>query len=169
MIAVSTLLKSCAMPPASWPIACIFWLWTKFSCSVRCSVVSSAKTMRARALVALRIGGGEEQAGRTRGRSPSSATSIGAMSPLPCAGGRDRVRARRHGRARRPGRRSTAGPARPPSSAPAGARRAKAPLGRSTAPSASTEAIAIGVELKNAGETHFGGAQVLALSRPARG
>ena len=45
MIAVSTLLKSCAMPPASWPIACIFWLCAKFSCSVRCSVVSSAKTV----------------------------------------------------------------------------------------------------------------------------
>ena len=27
MIAVSTLLKSCATPPASWPTACIFWLW----------------------------------------------------------------------------------------------------------------------------------------------
>ena len=26
MMAVSTLLKSCAMPPASWPTACIFWL-----------------------------------------------------------------------------------------------------------------------------------------------
>ncbi len=45
MMAVSTLLKSCATPPASWPIACIFWLWARFSCSVRCSVVSRAKTI----------------------------------------------------------------------------------------------------------------------------
>ena len=45
MIAVRTLLKSCAMPPASCPIACIFWLCAKFSCSVRCSVVSSANTI----------------------------------------------------------------------------------------------------------------------------
>ena len=31
MIAVSTLLKSCATPPASWPIACIFCDCAKFS------------------------------------------------------------------------------------------------------------------------------------------
>jgi two-component system cell cycle sensor histidine kinase/response regulator CckA len=43
MIAVSTLLKSWAIPPASWPIACIFWLCAKFSWRVFCSVVSSVE------------------------------------------------------------------------------------------------------------------------------
>ena len=42
MIAVSTGWKSCAMPPASWPIWFIFCDWLKDSRSVRCSVVSSA-------------------------------------------------------------------------------------------------------------------------------
>ena len=42
MMAVSMLLKSCAMPPASWPTACIFWLCANCSSSARCSVVSSA-------------------------------------------------------------------------------------------------------------------------------
>src|ERR1700722_677006 len=67
MIAVSTLLKSCAIPPASWPIACIFWLWTKFSCSVRCSVVSSAKRMAlAPSSPPGAAAGGEEEARRSR-------------------------------------------------------------------------------------------------------
>ena len=42
MMAVSTLLKSCAMPPASWPTACIFWLWAIWPSSAFCSVVSTA-------------------------------------------------------------------------------------------------------------------------------
>ena len=40
LIAVSRLLKSCATPPASWPIACIFWLWTNCASSVFSSVAS---------------------------------------------------------------------------------------------------------------------------------
>ena len=42
MIAVSMLLKSWAMPPASWPTACIFWPWAICISSARCSVVSMA-------------------------------------------------------------------------------------------------------------------------------
>ena len=42
MMAVSTLLKSCAMPPASWPTACIFWLCAIWPSSAFCSVVSTA-------------------------------------------------------------------------------------------------------------------------------
>ena len=62
MIAVRTLLKSCAMPPASWPIACIFWLCAKFSCSVRCSVVSSANTIALASSPPCAIGGRNEKA-----------------------------------------------------------------------------------------------------------
>ena len=39
-IAVSRLLKSCATPPASWPMACIFWLWTNCASSVFSAVAS---------------------------------------------------------------------------------------------------------------------------------
>ena len=39
-IAVKRLLKSCAIPPASWPIACIFWLWTNCAPWVFNSVAS---------------------------------------------------------------------------------------------------------------------------------
>ena len=147
MIAVSTLLKSCAMPPASWPIACIFWLWAKFSCSVRCSVVSSAKTMRARALVALRIGGGNEEARRARRLARRARRRPARCRPCRRWRRRSRRRARR-GRARRRRRRSTVGSARRPASAPRarGARRRRWRAAR--APSAPTEAIAIGVELK---------------------
>ena len=83
MIAVSTLLKSCATPPASWPIACIFWLCAKFSCRVRCSVVSSAK------MVALAPSSPRGSAAETKSRAeraapaPSSDASSGAISPLP--------------------------------------------------------------------------------------
>ena len=42
MMAPSTLLKSCAMPPASWPTVSIFCGWLTWFSSVRCSVVSSA-------------------------------------------------------------------------------------------------------------------------------
>ena len=41
MIADSTLLKSCAMPPASWPTMSIFCDWLIWFSSVRRSVVSS--------------------------------------------------------------------------------------------------------------------------------
>ena len=40
IIAVSRLLKSCAMPPASWPTACIFCDWENWSSRFFCSVVS---------------------------------------------------------------------------------------------------------------------------------
>ena len=40
MMAPSTLLKSCAMPPASLPTSSIFWDWVNWLSSVRCSVVS---------------------------------------------------------------------------------------------------------------------------------
>ena len=42
MMAVSTLLKSCATPPASLPTASILWLWANFSSSAFCSVASMA-------------------------------------------------------------------------------------------------------------------------------
>ena len=42
MMAVSTLLKSCAMPPASWPTACIFCPCAICASSAFCSVVSTA-------------------------------------------------------------------------------------------------------------------------------
>ena len=85
MIAVSTLLKSCATPPASWPMACIFWLCTRFSCSVRCSVVSSAK-MVALAPSSLRGSAAETKSRAERAApGPSSETSRGAISPLPWA------------------------------------------------------------------------------------
>ena len=42
MMAVSTLLKSCATPPASLPTASILWLWANLSSSAFCSVASIA-------------------------------------------------------------------------------------------------------------------------------
>src|SRR5437667_2612611 len=41
---VRRLLKSCAMPPVSWPIASIFWAWRSCSSRPRRSLTSSAKT-----------------------------------------------------------------------------------------------------------------------------
>ena len=38
--AASKLLKSCAMPPVSLPIASIFWAWINWFSSDRCSVIS---------------------------------------------------------------------------------------------------------------------------------
>ena len=82
MIAVSTLLKSCATPPASWPMACIFWAWTKLSCKVRCSVVSSAKTFTVASSPAceppLDMNSLTE-----RSSEPASEASTGAMSLCP--------------------------------------------------------------------------------------
>ena len=45
MMAVSTLLKSCATPPASWPTASILWLCANFSSSAFCSVASMTYRM----------------------------------------------------------------------------------------------------------------------------
>ena len=99
MIAVSTLLKSCAMPPASWPIACIFWLCAKFSCSVRCSVVSSAKTVAHRPFVAAGIGGRNEEARRTlAGAVQRGVDRVDVALALARRG--DRLRRGRRGRAR---------------------------------------------------------------------
>ena len=42
MMADSTLLKSCAMPPASWPTDSIFARWLTWFSSARWPVVSSA-------------------------------------------------------------------------------------------------------------------------------
>ena len=42
MIAARMLLKSCATPPASWPMASIFCDWRNCASSCRCSVMSSA-------------------------------------------------------------------------------------------------------------------------------
>ncbi len=47
MMAVSTLLKSWAMPPASWPTESIFCCWRTWFSSARCSVMSSALTITA--------------------------------------------------------------------------------------------------------------------------
>ena len=149
MIAVSTLLKSCATPPASWPIACIFWPCAKFSCSVRCSVVSSAKTIALAPSSLAGIGGRDEKARRTRRGSRLRARRRAARSrPLPSRGLGDRGRAGRRDRARPPGSRIEGLPSPPAAFSAAGARRAKAALGRSSAPPASTAAMATGVELK---------------------
>ena len=43
-IAVSRLLKSCAIPPASWPIACNFWPWTSCSCRSISPVTSRSRS-----------------------------------------------------------------------------------------------------------------------------
>ena len=86
MIAVSTLLKSCAMPPASWPIACIFWLWAKFSCSVALLGRVEREDDRARPFVARRVGGRDEQARRPRGLRALERRRRAARSrPLPSA------------------------------------------------------------------------------------
>ena len=147
MIAVSTLLKSCATPPASWPIACIFWLCTRFSCSVRCSVVSSAK------MVALAPSSSAGSAAETKRRAeraapaPSSDTSSGAISPLPWAAASiDALNAARSRSATRS--KIDSRPLAASLLGAAWASRANAALGRNTAPAASTAAIATGVELK---------------------
>ena len=168
MIAVSTLLKSCAMPPASWPIACIFWLWAKFSCSVALLGGVEREDDRARASSPLCGSAAETKKRAERGGSPSSAASTGAMSPLPSLAAASAARSAAWSRSATPaidrGPRF-AGPRLQRRAARAARRRRWT---RSTPPSASTDAIAIGVELKKRGEAHFGGAQILAgVARPA--
>ena len=163
MIAVSTLLKSCAMPPASWPIACIFWLCDEILLQRALLGGVEREDGRARAFVAVGIGGRrDEEPRRARRLAPSSATSTGAMSPLP-APPRRSLRARRRGRARRRRRRSTAALRPASASAPParGARRRR--WRRSTR--------AVGVDrsdrhrrrVEEAREAHLRGAQVLGL------
>ena len=84
MIAVSTLLKSCATPPASWPTACIFWAWAKLSRSVLCSVVSRAK-MSTVDPSPPRASLPDTKSRTERSAAPPSLASIGGMSPRPCA------------------------------------------------------------------------------------
>ena len=161
MIAVSTLLKSCAMPPASWPIACIFWLCAKFSCSVRCSVVSSAKTMALGAFVALRVGGGDEEARRAGGLAFQRDVE-GRDVAFASLAGRDRLAQRRvialdHAAIDRAG-----GLRRARLAAPAGASRAKAPLARRTTPCRIDRGDRHGRRIEESREANLGGAQILA-------
>ena len=162
MIAVSTLLKSCAMPPASWPIACIFWLWAKFSCSVRCSVVSSAKTI-ALAPSSPCGSAAETKKRAERAPSPSSATSTGAMSPLPSPAAA--IASRSAGVIALGDAAIDRGTAfaRARPSAPAGASRAKAPLARRTTPLHVDRGNRHRRRIEESREAHFGGAQIFAL------
>ena len=82
MIAVRTLLKSWATPPASWPTACIFWLWANCCSSARCvgdvEGVDDHRFVLAGALLD-RV----DIDARARRRCRRCVASIGGMSPLP--------------------------------------------------------------------------------------
>ena len=94
MIAVSTLLKSCAMPPASWPIACIFWLCAKFSCERALLGRVEREDDRARAFAAC-VSAAEMKKPRGSARVVQRQTSIGRDVGLAFAGRRDRGAQRR--------------------------------------------------------------------------
>ena len=84
MMAESTLLKSWAMPPASWPTVSIFCDWLIWFSSARRSVVSSMCTMAASASFSA-ASTGVTKNWPQRSLAPSSATSTGATSAWPSA------------------------------------------------------------------------------------
>ena len=99
MIGVSTLLKSCAMPEASWPTACIFWLCASCTSSDLLSVLSTREDH-----------GGRIVLGRSRVKvnstvrwrsSPSTLASIWCRLPSPESCGRPASAAARRARRRR--------------------------------------------------------------------
>ncbi len=144
MIAVSTLLKSCATPPASWPMACIFCAWAKLSCSVRCSVVSSAKMLAA--VLAVPLSSAETKNRADRSPAPFEARVDGRDVALARRPRRHAPPAGPPGRARHAGSRSVRAARCPRRRSPNSC--AKAALERVITPRASTDAMAIGVELK---------------------
>ena len=52
MIAESRLLKSCATPPVSWPIASIFCEWKKASCDRSSASCAARRSVRSRVTLA---------------------------------------------------------------------------------------------------------------------
>ena len=155
-IAVSTLLKSCAMPPASVPTAFIFCVCAIWFSSAFCSVISTRIDDRRlfRRLVALVDDGIHIEAEMPRSRRPDAANRSGRYRPcrsLAAASASSQSRpvasrGRRASRARR-------APRRPARQRPENSFRNGA-LVRRMRPSPSTEAIAIGVLLKKRCEAH---------------
>ena len=84
MMAVSTLLKSCAMPPASWPTDSIFCCWRTWCSSARCSVMSMTLTITI-SLPPAPSATGLMKKRPERWPSPASVASIAGMTPTPSA------------------------------------------------------------------------------------